>query len=104
MSEDEGWRSETAYDYIDKLNPGDLAWEFLRRNPEYRNAYQELIALGRLTEDVAREFAERWGLRFRRRPSQFRADPADLLDPAGRPRDTPVHQRTEPGGRSPPPH
>ena len=35
MSEDEDWRSEAAYDYIDKLTPGDLAWEFLRRNPDY---------------------------------------------------------------------
>lgn len=32
MSEDESWRSEAAYAYIDKLTPGDLAWEFLRRN------------------------------------------------------------------------
>ena len=42
MSEDESWRSEAAYDYIDKLTPGDLAWEFLRRNPDYRQSYQEL--------------------------------------------------------------
>jgi hypothetical protein len=33
MSEDESWRSETAYNYIDNLTPGNLAWEFLRRNP-----------------------------------------------------------------------
>ena len=94
MSEDESWRSEAAYDYIDKLNPGDLAWEFLRRNPDYRKSYQELLHVGRLTEDVAREFAEQWGLRFRRRPSQLGANPADLLDPANRSRDTSVHRRT----------
>ncbi len=39
---------------------------------------------GRLTEAIAQEFAERWGLRFRRRPSQLGANPADLLDPASR--------------------
>lgn len=99
---DESWRSEAAYDYIDKLTPGDLAWEFLRRNPDYRKSYQELVAIGRLTGDIAREFAEQWGLRFRRRPSQLRAHPAGLLDPANRSRDTPVHQRTESGGRFPP--
>lgn len=44
MSEDESWRSETAYNYIDNLTPGDLAWEFLRRNPDYRKAYQELVS------------------------------------------------------------
>ena len=49
MSEDESWRSETAYDYIDNLNPGDLAWEFLRRNPDYRKAYQDLVSSGRLS-------------------------------------------------------
>lgn len=53
MSEDEDWRSEAAYDYIDKLTPGDLAWEFLRRNPDYRNAYRDLVATGRLTEAIA---------------------------------------------------
>ncbi|WP_431522189.1 transcriptional regulator domain-containing protein, partial [Klebsiella pneumoniae] len=46
MSEDESWRSETAYDYIDKLNPGDIAWEFLRRNPDYQRAYQDLVSSG----------------------------------------------------------
>lgn len=100
MSENESWRSEAAYDYIDKLTPGDLAWEFLRRNPEYRQSYQEMLAIGRLTEDVAREFAEQWGLRFRRRPRQIRAHPTDLLDPANRSGDTSVRGRAEPSGRS----
>ncbi|WP_269747818.1 transcriptional regulator domain-containing protein [Sphingomonas sp. TDK1] len=99
MSEDESWRSEAAYDYIGTLTPGDLAWEFLRRNPDYRKSYQELVSIGRLTEDVAQEFAEQWGLRFRRRPSQLGAHPADLLDPANRSNDAPIHRRTETGGR-----
>lgn len=99
MSEDENWRSEAAYDYIDKLTPGDLAWEFLRRNPEYQKSYQELLTIGRLTEDVGREFAEQWGLRFRRCPWQVRAPSADLLDPANRPGDASVQGRAEPSGR-----
>lgn len=99
MSEDESWRSETAYDYIEKLTPGDLAWEFLRRNPDYRKSYQELLDVGRLTEDVAREFAEQWGLRFRRRPSQLRAYPADLLDTANRSGDASAYRWSEAGGR-----
>ncbi|MFC5373834.1 transcriptional regulator domain-containing protein [Brevundimonas faecalis] len=84
MSEDESWRSEAAYDYIDALTPGDLAWEFLRRNPDYRKSYSELVAVGRLTESTAREFAAKWGLRFRRRPTQLSAHPADILDPPSR--------------------
>ena len=85
MSEDESWRSETAYDYIDNLNPGDLAWEFLRRNPDYRKAYQDLVSSGRLSLETAEEFANLWGLRFRRRPSYPGSCPADLLDPTNRP-------------------
>ena len=100
MSEDKDWRSEAAYDYIDKLTPGDLAWEFLRRNPDYRKSYQELVNIGRLTEDIAREFAEQWGLRFRGRPRQLGAHPADLLDPAGRSGDASVRGRAEPSRRS----
>lgn len=100
MSEDESWRSEAAYDYIDRLTPGDLAWEFLRRNPDYRKSYQELPDVGRLTEDVAREFAERWGLRFRRQPCQLRVDPADFLDRANRSDNASDRGRAEPGGRS----
>jgi hypothetical protein len=99
MSEDESWRSEVAYDYIDKLNPGDLAWEFLRRNPEYKKSYRELVAIERLSEGVARDFAEQWGLRFCRRPSLLRARPADLLDPADRSGDASIHRRAEAGRR-----
>jgi len=99
MSEDETWRSEAAYDYIDKLAPGDLAWEFLRRNPEYRKSYDQLVAVGRLTEEVATEFAKQWGLRFRRRPCQLSADPSDLLDPANRSGVDSVHGRANPSGR-----
>jgi hypothetical protein len=101
MSEDESWRSETAYDYIDKLTPGDLAWEFLRRNPDYRKSYEEAVAAGRLTEDVAREFAQIWGLRFPRGPSQLGAHTADLLDPANRSSDASAQRWTEPGRRYP---
>ena len=101
MSEDESWRSEAAYDYIDKLTPGDLAWEFLRRNPDYRKSYQELLAIGRLSDAAARDFAEQWGLRFRRRSPQLRARPADLLDPADRSGDASIHRRTEAGRRYP---
>ena len=99
MSENDSWRSEAAYDYIDKLAPGDLAWEVLRRNPEYIKSYENLVSIGRLTEDVAREFAEHWGLRFCRRSSQISAHPADLLDPANRSSGGSLHCRTKTGGR-----
>jgi Family of unknown function (DUF6499) len=80
MSEDETWRSETAYDYIDKLDPGDLAWEFLRRNPDYRSAYQELLVQGQPPTDTSTRFAHQWGLRFRSRSKLQGTQPTDLLD------------------------
>jgi hypothetical protein len=101
MSEDDSWRSEAAYDYIDALTPGDLAWEFLRRNPEYRKAYEDLMSVGQLTNSTARQFAEHWGLRFRRGSPQLSTSPADLLEPGRRSSGTPLEgweQAREPCG------
>ena len=71
MSEEDSWRSEAAYDYVDALSPGDLAWEFLRRNTEYRRSYDEFLQAGDNTEELTREFTSRWGLRFPGRPRSF---------------------------------
>lgn len=53
------WRSAEAYDYLDDLSPADLAWEYLRRNPDYQSDYQ-LAAPDR--EETG--WPSRWGLRF----------------------------------------
>jgi hypothetical protein len=34
------WRSAAAYVYLDDLDPAELAWEFLRRNPDYQRDYR----------------------------------------------------------------
>ena len=39
------------YAYILTLSDAELAWEFLRRNPDYRNAFD---ALGRPSETLER--------------------------------------------------
>jgi hypothetical protein len=57
------WRSPSAYAYLDQLDPSGLAWEFLRRNPDYQRKYRTVIrnpARAELSEVVA----QRWGLRF----------------------------------------
>ena len=36
----EDWRSRAAYQYAATMEPASLAWEFLRRNPDYRSAYE----------------------------------------------------------------
>ncbi|WP_219619875.1 transcriptional regulator domain-containing protein [Caulobacter flavus] len=56
------WRSAEAYDYVDDLSAADLAWEYLRRNPDYQSDFQ--------TAPPARDegdWPSRWGLRFPRR-------------------------------------
>ena len=55
----EDWRSPAAYDYAKTLQSAGLAWEFLRRNPEYRADYRTAA-----DDDGADAIAAVWGLRF----------------------------------------
>ncbi len=57
----EDWRSPAAYQYAATMEPANLAWEFLRRNADYRNAYQAAPAQA---DDGTDGPARRWGLRF----------------------------------------
>jgi hypothetical protein len=52
----ENWRLAAAYSYLDNLGSRASAWEFLRRNSEYRTAYR---AIG--SKDDAASVAQRWG-------------------------------------------
>lgn len=55
------WRSPESYADMTNLMPREVAWEFLRRNPVYREEYEKSQ---RLEGDEADKFAHRWGLRF----------------------------------------
>ncbi len=85
MSEEGSWRTDSAYDYIDDLNAPDIAWEFLRRNHDYRREYSELQRLGHLAPDKARALSDRWGLSLRYGPGSQCLDRGYLLDPYRRP-------------------
>ncbi len=65
------WRSPNAADALKELDRSGLAWEFLRRNPEYREDHRralQRIASGAITEEAAMaEISRRWGLSFRPR-------------------------------------
>ena len=56
------WRSTAAYAYLNELDPAQLAWEFLRRNPAYKRDYR--TAIRRLARGHTDAFSSRWGLRF----------------------------------------
>lgn len=59
------WRSPSNYDYLEQLDRAELAWEFLRRNQEYRKDFVRILDA---TAREATAIAERWGLSFRLRP------------------------------------
>jgi hypothetical protein len=77
------WRSQDAVDALKELDRSDLAWEFLRRNPEYREDYREAlrrVASGAITEEAAMaEISRRWGLSFRPRSRRASKPPPDDL-------------------------
>ena len=56
----EDWRSPAAYESAKRLESAGLAWEFLRRNPEYRADYRAAAE----DDDGADARAAVWGLRF----------------------------------------
>lgn len=62
------WRSAAAYADLETAPMRDIAWEFLRRNPAYRQDWND----AGLTGDDARseDVAARWGLRFPERPDE----------------------------------
>jgi hypothetical protein len=78
MLYDHDWQVAAAYTYLDHLGASGFAWEFLRRNPEYRTAYSESLGGSQISERSARP----WGLRFRGRPKPtFRPGPRRLATP-----------------------
>jgi hypothetical protein len=62
------WHSETAQEQLNRLDRPGLAFEFLRRNPDYRAEWRYIrqqIDQGQLDVQSARTaLARRWGLSF----------------------------------------
>ena len=76
------WRSEERYADLGECSAADLAWEFLRRNPQYQDdcALLRQDASSGQT-DAERVRLDRWGLSFRRRSDAHRPPAAGLLAP-----------------------
>jgi hypothetical protein len=58
------WRSAAAYAYLNDLNPAELAWEFLRRNPDYQRDYRAAARDGAEQAQFPESVILRWGLPF----------------------------------------
>lgn len=74
--DEQDWRRDGAYDYTDVLPRRAWAWEFLRRDPDYRQVWSDVSTTVRIETPspsltvitAGAELAEmaRWGLFFRR--------------------------------------
>ena len=73
------WRDEGAYEKLKPLDRPGFAWEYLRRNPRYREDHhkQAVAIIGaehgvRVIDAGATGPPPVWGLRFRRGPGPRR--------------------------------
>ena len=62
------WRAPAAYRHTRKIPPAGFAWEYLRRNDDYREDFRLLVRAKRPDATELEAFARRWGLRFPARP------------------------------------
>ncbi|TBN12622.1 MULTISPECIES: transcriptional regulator domain-containing protein [Hyphomicrobiales] len=62
------WRTPAAYKRIKDLPPAGFAWEYLRRNEDYRRDVERLTQRREPAGEEVNAFASRWGVRFRARP------------------------------------
>lgn len=68
MPDEEQWRVQDETAYLERAQRAGFAWEFLRRNPRYREDYEIMsrhLASGNATDkEAALALAQRWGLSF----------------------------------------
>ncbi|HQS11074.1 MAG TPA: DUF6499 domain-containing protein [Xanthobacteraceae bacterium] len=79
------WRDSRTYDYFDDLSVEGLAWECLRRDPSYQQAYRDLVDAERADAPLPAEAEHLWGLRCRRETLAPRDTAAGPLVPADQP-------------------
>lgn len=58
------WRLPAAYRHAKHIPAAGFAWEYLRRNDEYRQDFQTIGLTGGPSGRDLEGFADRWGLRF----------------------------------------
>lgn len=63
----ENWRTTDAYGYLADLDTAGVAFEFLRRNPDYQADCKQIVSQDALSADEdakTADLARRWGLAF----------------------------------------
>lgn len=58
------WRSPAAYKFAESIPAAGFAWEYLRRDDEYRREFQAITTSTEPAPERLEAFAQRWGLRF----------------------------------------
>lgn len=64
---DGDWRSAPEFAYLNDADRADIAWEYLRRNAQYGDGFDHIIAEvpgGPARQDALAALAAYWGLRF----------------------------------------
>jgi hypothetical protein len=65
------WRSPAAYAHTSKIGAAGFAWEYLRRNDDYRRDYEAAMANGGSPLQPS-TFEELWGVTFSQRSRPVR--------------------------------
>jgi len=74
MAEPPDWRLQETERALNRLERQGFAWEFLRRNPDYRSDYNRLRSTPASRPGASqRSSAPQWGLRFPDRPRPLRS-------------------------------
>ncbi|PZO63929.1 MAG: hypothetical protein DI498_12375 [Paracoccus denitrificans] len=74
------WRAPAAYGHAQSIPAAGFAWEYLRRDDEYRRDFHRLKRKPRHDTGAQTAFTNRWGLRFRGGPGPARRSRIALLD------------------------
>ncbi|WP_415569597.1 transcriptional regulator domain-containing protein [Gluconobacter oxydans] len=74
------WQSPAAYEHAQDIAAAGMAWEYLRRDDEYRRAFLTMKTLSASKPGGSKAFSERWGLRFPCRSGSGCRPHASFLD------------------------
>ncbi|MFG1379450.1 transcriptional regulator domain-containing protein [Xanthobacter autotrophicus] len=90
------WRDSRTYDYFDDLSVEGLAWECLRRDPSYQQAYRDLVDAERADAPLPAESEHLWGLRCPRETLAPRDPSVRPVVPADQPGRHRPHRASRP--------